>query len=87
MSSNSEDVEMRDAADEEGDEEEVLSELDPDEGDSFSLKVVRVLNDYRAKRRRRGRGRCIFPSEVIRGAQLNANGWIQRRPLVRCAGK
>lgn len=40
MSSNSEDVEMRDAEDEEGDEEEVLSELDPDEGGSFSLKVA-----------------------------------------------
>ncbi|KAF8138516.1 VID27 cytoplasmic protein-domain-containing protein [Boletus edulis] len=31
MSSNSEDVEMHDGEDEEGDEEEVLSELDPDE--------------------------------------------------------
>ncbi|KAG9317508.1 VID27 cytoplasmic protein-domain-containing protein [Chiua virens] len=31
MGSNSEDVVMRDAGDEEGDEEEVLSELDPDE--------------------------------------------------------
>ena len=37
MSSNFEDVEMRNAEDEEGDEEEVLSELDPDEGASFSL--------------------------------------------------
>lgn len=37
MSSNSEDVEMRDTEDEEGDEEEVLSELDPDEGGFFIL--------------------------------------------------
>lgn len=37
MSSNSEDVEMHDPEDEEGDEEEVLSELDPDEGGSFTL--------------------------------------------------
>ena len=38
MSSSFEDVVMRDAEDEEGDEEEVFSELDPDEGDSFTLR-------------------------------------------------
>lgn len=36
MSSSFEDVVMRDAEDEEEDEEEVLTELDPDEGDSFT---------------------------------------------------
>lgn len=38
MSSNTEDVEMHDAEDEEGEEEDVLSELDPDEGNVFALR-------------------------------------------------
>lgn len=37
MSSNYEDVEMHDVEDEGEDEEEVLSELDPDEGGSLTF--------------------------------------------------